>query len=316
MTRLEDDIRALLQDRAGAGIDADYPSRGVQVRARVVALRRRRAAAAAAVLVVVVGGALGLTGLVGGGGTTPPAGVPRPPYFAGGQLAEIPGYVGTDIVADLDGPRVIDLQVGDYRRLLLVARCERPGVLRITAEGGYRLDLPCTMRVGTSYQGGLPVSGVLAMTAFGGGSVQSARGRPARLEPGTGGDWQFGVLAGALPDRLGPAGDPPPLLDGPAHPAGGTFPLLAPPSGPNGAVGLFSILIECVDGVRLTFRVPTGVLAVATCEPAQALNGLVYAGVPVQRSTALGLRGGAVVTVTVEVGGAPTDQWRVVKALY
>jgi hypothetical protein len=313
MTELEDDIRAVLQDRAGAGAGPDNPARTVAVRAQVRTIRRRRTATTAACLAVAVGAALGLSGLAGG--QQPPTGVPGPPYFTGNQVGAA-GYPSTILQAELSGPQDLDLSVTDYRSLLLVVRCGQAGVLRISTAPGQRLDVPCRTRIEDAYQGALQLAGATAFGLF--GPPARASGRAAHLDPGSPDRWQFGMLAAALPDRLSPLTEQPlvPLLEGPQHPAGGSFPLFVPPLGPRGAVALFSILVECVQGVRLTLRVPRGVLAVAACEPAQALNGLVYVGVPVRRSAALGLRGGATVTLSVEASGRHTDQWRVVKLLF
>jgi hypothetical protein len=206
--------------------------------------------------------------------------------------------------------------VTDYRRLLLVARCRHSGTLRISTIRGHVADVPCVVPVGGQYQGAAVLSGADAIRLLP-TSPSRPNGDLLRFEPSNSGHWAFGTLEAALPDRLSPVGAAPPLLAGPEHPAGGTFTLQlpGPDQGVRSAPGLFSILVECVAGVRLTFRVPRGQLAVATCEESQALDGLVYVGVPPQVSAALGLHPLQSVEVSVERSGRETDQWRIVREL-
>jgi hypothetical protein len=317
MTEVEDSVRVLLQDRAAVG--PANPARTAEVHARVRTIQRRRAAAAVACLAVALGGWLGVSGLSGLPDRQPAlaAGVPNPPYFDDeSRLVAVPGFPIRDTWGELDGSSTLSIGLTDYRPVLLAARCRHSGTLRISTVRGPVADVPCVVRVGTWYQGAVVLSGSDAIRRL---PISPSRpqGDLLRFEPGNSGRWEFGMLQAALPDQLGPIGPTPPLLDGPRHPAGGTFTAVMSPPDQTvpGAAGHFSIVVECVPGVRLTFRVSRGVLAVATCEEAQALDGLVYVGVPPQVSAALGLHPLQSVQVRVERSGRDTDQWRVVRLL-
>lgn len=310
MTTVEDDLRALLHERAGA--PPDNPTRPTEVRSRIRSIRRRRTITTALCLALVVVGGL-LTAVTRPGPEPLPAGVPGPPYYDGHSSIPVAGFPTAAAPIEFDATRGIAYYAAGYRRLLLVAWCRKAGVLQVGTVAGPLADVPCRSRVGDHYEGAAAVSGEDAHRYLQprlGDPVDDTLADDVLLRPSTAGEWRFAILEAALPDRLDPAG--PTLLDGARDRAGGTFVLTTPSRTVDGKVGAFSILVECVEGVTLTFRVGRTVLTAVTCEESALRDGAVYAVVSPSAAARAGLRPRERFQVSVERGGRDTDQWRVV----
>jgi len=305
MSDVEDRLRTLLRERAAT--PQDNPTRRAEVRSRITAIRRRRVAGTALGLVLVtVAGLLLLTRLPGRNESLPPA-VPKPPYFTSFETTRVVGYSREEGTrSDTQHGMVILASPNEYRPYLLVAWCSRAGFIHVSTPVGTVGDVPCKIRVGDHYEGALPVSSAESDRLF----VLSSIVPNVTVGPdGVGDRWALAVLSRNLPDRL-PEGHHY-VLDGRRGRAGGSF-VFAVPRSQQLAGRAFSLIVECVEGVRLTFRTARGELAVVACTPDSAVGGGAI-GVPVSTDAAdrLGLRPGQRIRITVERSGRDTDQWGV-----
>jgi hypothetical protein len=303
MTPVEDDLRALLHDRATD--DPTNPSRTAEVRSRVRRVRRRRTGAVAACLALVAGGGLLSASQLTEGEPARPAGVPAPPYYAGYRPLAQPGYPFALSPIEFDAARGITYYHHGRYPLLLVVRCTRAGVLQVTVYRQPLADVPCRSRVGDHYEGAASVGGDEAHRML----IPRRGGEPENvgLAPSSQGEWAFAIVEARLitlvTDEV--------WLDGSEHPAGGQRPLTVPADRP-GVAGLFSLRVECTAGVRLTFRVPAGVLGTAVCEPSTIdREDMVYVGVPPEVFGRLHLRPGSTVMLTVVPDDRERNEWRV-----
>lgn len=305
---IEDELRTLLRSRVAA--PPDNPARTAQVRSRITTTNRRRAVGGALALVLVALAGLAVLRLPGTNESLPP-GVPAPPYFDGDRPA-VPGYVeaGNDL-----RPEGFAVFVGDeHYRFLFVLRCARPESVTVrNAGGGDPVAVPCRIRVGDHFEGAAPVTADRSRTLFALNDRVNVR-----VERSAAGQPDLHLLRARLPDRLTESAGDGYLLDGARTPAGATVDLVParpqsdePPAGPAG----FTLQVECVAGVRLTFTVPAGTLGTVTCDPFAEPADPVAVGVPLRVSAGdmrrLGLDYGRPVRLTVVRTGTETGQWRV-----
>jgi hypothetical protein len=312
---IEDELRSLLTERAGAL--PDNPSRVVEVRSRITGIRRRRIAGTALGLVLVALAGLAVLRLPGTNESLPP-GVPAPPYFDDLGRPVVPGYTPVRTARDFiaqEGHLVIAGWGADYTRLLIVARCEVPGTGTVRRTNGPRFEVDCSRRVGDHFEGVTALDPGQSAALFDG-----SRGGPdIFFGPGSAGDWVIAVMHGDAPESLPPHPDRGAVLlaDGARTPAGTTVPMTVPPArissdDPRAEIAM-GLTVECVAGVQLTFAVPTGVLGIATCDPfgQELRDGKLAVYVTKDRLAALGLRPGDRAPLTIRSTRLQTDQWRV-----
>lgn len=307
---IEDELRALLGDRAG-GLP-DNPARVADVRSRIGGMRRRRAAGTALALVLLAIAGLVLTRLPGRPDALP-TGVPPGPWFQESGFPDVPGYAIADTgLRGLGGPteRLL-LTTGVPLRYLVAVRCAEPGtlVVRNVGPGGDRLPVDCDRRARDRYEGIAVVEPDRAERLF--APVSADRCCNVEFVPGSAGRWDVGLLVALAPDRLGPSrSTDPPLRDGAA--GDGTVQVTVPrrQSGVPADLG-FSVAADCVAGVRLELTAAGTPLAVLSCDEAHGLSGgQVQATVPQAALDRLGLRPGDRFAITVRSTGRQTDQWR------
>lgn len=312
---IEDELRSLLTARA-EGLP-DNPGRTAAVRSRITGIRRRRIAGTALGLVLVALAGLAVLRLPGTNESLPP-GVPAPPWFDDLGRPTVPGYTDVRTARDFIGPQEHLVVAGwgaAYSRLLIVARCQRPGTGTVRRAGGPRFEVDCSRRVGDHFEGIAALDPGKSAALFDG-----SRGGPdIFFGPGSAGDWVIALLHANAPDSLPPHTDrgAPLLADGTRAPAGTTVPITipqarAPEAGERTDIAM-GLVVECVAGVQLTFAVPTGVLGIATCDPLgrELRNGKLAVYVSKDRLAALGLRPGDRVPLTIRSVRLQTDQWRV-----
>jgi hypothetical protein len=312
---IEDELRSLLTERAGAL--PDNPSRAVEVRSRITGIRRRRIAGTALGLVLVALAGLAVLRLPGTNESLPP-GVPAPPWFDDLGRPTVPGHTSVRTARDFIGPQehlVIAGWGAQYSRLLIVARCQRAGTGTVRRADGPRFEVDCSRRVGDHFEGVTALGPAESAALFEG----SAGGPDIFFGPGSTGDWVIALLQANAPESLPPHTDrgSPLLADGTRNPAGTTVEITVPPARvPDAGERIeiaMSFTTECVAGVQLAFTVPTGVLGIATCDPLgrELRDGKVGTYVTKRQLAALGLRPGDEVAVTIRSVGRETDQWRV-----
>ena len=308
---IEDELRALLTDRA-ADVP-DNPSRATQVRARVGGIRRRRAAGAALAVVLVVLAGVAVLRLPGHPDALPTA-VPAGPYFAPSGRPTVPGFQ-TEMLREIDGRSGAFFPVPSERipvRRLLAVRCQRAGTLVVRNGAGPSRSVTCATPVADRFEGAVLIEADEAVRLF----AQTPAVENVSLEPSTPGQWDVVVLAAIAPDRLPAWGLPGrPLLDGADGPGGGTVTLTIPPRprlDPEEAeLYGFGLTADCVEGVELTLSVPTGPLATLSCDQQHGLTtGSLQLVVTLQDMDRLGLHPGDRVRLTVRSTGRQTDQWR------
>jgi hypothetical protein len=300
---IDDDLRALLADRAGTVVP--NARRGTEVRARIRTTRRRRTAGAALVLVLLAIAGLVLTRLPGRPDALP-TGVPKGPWFSPDGTPAIPGFRVASRQGGVppaqggaSGPFDGVLPLNQYSlQTVVVARCERAGVLVLDVQPGpYQLN--CDRPVRGGFEG-------IVQVEPGPGNV--------RFEPdGQPGRWDIAVLVRVGPDRLPPppAAWFPTLREGADGRDGGTDTVTIPRTVSKDGVHEVRLLAQCVYGVRLVLSVPAGRLAELTCDEAHGMfDGTVAAPVEPDVLDRLGLRPGQRVALTVESVGRRTDQWR------
>ena len=155
---IEDDLRALLTDRAGTV--ADNPARVGAVHTRITGIRRRRSAGAALALVLIALAGLALTRLPGRPETLP-TGSPGGPYFGDdGTSRSVDGYRGTSYFTFRGGADWSVAATFPGVRHVLVARCAGPGRPATGQSDGGRpggFVLHCRVPVGGHYEGALPL---------------------------------------------------------------------------------------------------------------------------------------------------------------
>jgi len=312
---IEDELRSLLTERAAAV--PDNPARAVEVRSRIAAARRRRVAGAALGLVLVVLAGVLVTRLPSANESLPP-GVPAPPWFDDVGRPTVPGHTSVRTARDFVGPQehlVIAGWGAVYSRLLIVARCQRPGTGTVRRTDGPRFEVDCSRRVGDHFEGVTALDPGQAAALF-----EASRGGPEIwFGPGSAGDWVIGLLSADAPESLPPHTDrgSAPLAEGTRTRAGTTVEITVPPARvPEAGERIdiaMGLVVECVAGVQLTFTVPTGVLGIATCDPLDRAmpDGKVAVSVTKDRLAALGLRPGDRVPLTIRSVRLDTDQWRV-----
>lgn len=310
---IEDELRALLTDRAGEV--PDNPARVAEVRSRVRRTKRRRTTGTALGLVLLALAGFGLTRLPGSPDALP-TGVPPGPWFTqNGKLEPIPGWNPDDLVVRLTGPerRFAPVAVNRPLRRLVLVRCTEPGPLdvRNLAPGGPGLRVECSRPAGDRFEGAAVVEPEVAVRLW------ALTPGPENVEyvPGSTGEWQLAVLDAIAPDRLPPWESPDRLLlDGATDPAGGTVTVTIPTY--RIALGLgshFTVQAECVEGVRLTLTARGGTLGEVRCDQDGGLQrGFVSSIVQKGTLDRLGLRPGDRVSLTVRSTGRQTDQWRLV----
>lgn len=317
---IEDELRALLTDRAGEL--PDNPTRVTEVRSRVRTTRRRRTAGAALSLVLLALAGFGLTRLPGSPDALP-TGVPPGPWFTeNGRVAPIPGYTYADMV-QLTGPdQRFSLSSGQPLRRLVVVRCAERGTLdmRNLGPGGPTLRVDCSRPAGDAFEGAaiLEPDAVERLWAqVSGPSIENIG-----YVPSSAGQWFVVFLDAIAPERLPPWDSPERLLlDGANGPAGGTVTVTIPKYRIALGVGShFSPSAQCVEGVRLTLTARGGPFGELRCDQDSGLQrGWVSTdSTDVQKSTLdrLGLRPGDRVALTVRSTGRQTDQWRLVSLGY
>jgi hypothetical protein len=309
MSDVEDRLRSLLHNRVATPLD--NPARRTEVRSRISTIRRRRVAGTALGLVLVaVAGLLVLVKLPGRNESLP-AGVPKPPYFTEIGKPKVVGYLEKlDETSSDTGHGMTLLNTGrnQYRPYLVVAWCSRPGVIHLSVPVGPVGDVQCKTRVDDHFEGALAVTSADGDRLF-------VLGRNAAFTAtvradGAGDRWRLAVLRRDLPDQLPDRGSSfRPLVDGARDPDGGTFRFTVPrPAGDSVA---FAFMVECIEGVALTFSVPAGELATARCEPGALVSTTGQVLVQQETVARFGLRPGQTVLVTVRASGRDTDQWRV-----
>lgn len=313
---IEDELRTLLRSRVAA--PPDNPTRIASVRSRIATIRRRRAAGGAFTLAL-----LALAGLVVrplGTNESLPPGVPKPPYFDGVQMRQLPGWMyvgGTWDLAENEPLRgVTAFEPTSETWYLVLTRCEQKGELTVrNRENGENVVARCRIPVGDHFEGAAAVSPEQGrrlswIVADDLNSIEVAAGSP--------GAWMVGVQQARAPERLDDNVNigAPWLMDGRRMRDGGTVEITVPRRRAPG-VG-FVLDAECVAGVRLTFRVPAGEIGSLTCDPlapgdervSDMLEGRVTLTVTSQDLNRLGLARGQRVALTVERSGTATDQWR------
>ena len=305
----EDELRTVLHSRVTAA--PDNPVRTAEVHRRITATRRRRAAAGAFALVLLALASVFALRLPGTSESLPPA-VPEPPYFSGPQLPDVPGYTPVD--AEIrDNGFAYSTEEAPFAHLFVV-RCGQPADVTVrNTVGGDPFVVPCRTQVDDHYEGALPVSSARARVRMARQGGTAAVG----LEPSAPELPDLHLLRARAPDRLSAGvGDAAYFLDGRRTPSGTTVDTVVP--GRQSEVDLgpqagFTLVVECVAGVRLTFRVPTGALGTVVCDPLDESMraGRVTFTVPAADMRRLGLRSGERVLLTVERSGTDTDQWRV-----
>jgi hypothetical protein len=313
---IEDELRSLLTERAGAL--PDNPARSAEVRSRITGIRRRRIAGTALGLVLLALAGLALLRLPGTNESLPP-GVPAPPWFDDLGHPTVPGYSEVRSGRDLIEPQEHLIVAGygaAYSRHLIVARCRRPAVGTVRNNNGPQFGVDCSRRVDDHFEG------VAALEPGQAGMLLEdlPRGGPnVWFEPGSDGGWVIAILRSNAPESLPPHTDrgSPLLADGARTRAGTTVEITVPPARVPDAGERIEIAMgfvtDCVAGVRLTFTVPTGELGTANCDPLgkEMNDGKVGTYVTKQQLAALDLRPGDRVAVTIRSVGRDTDQWRV-----
>jgi hypothetical protein len=301
VTALDDDLRAMFQDRTAS--PPTNPFRAEHVRRRIWRGRLARTGAALAVVTVIAGTAALVT--VPDHTRTIPAGPTTTAYFdRSGTVATAPGQtmVGQTLLAD-SGQLVIG-QATDDRPYLLVTRCPKPGRIDVVgsdlrtgghpdpALGSYSLE--CSAPVdGGEYEGSVTVPAPRSRTLFG------PVGQLVLTVHGTG-LWSFAVLAPTWPDWLPAVPETrTAAFDGREHPAGGTFPARL------GRDGGLTVEGQCVPGVVLSFRVGGTAAGTVRCTTATPNYGVGYAPIGQPDAT---------VQVTVTRTGRDTGQWLVTQA--
>lgn len=316
---IEDELRALLTDRAGEL--PDNPTRVTEVRSRVRRTRRRRTAGAALSLVLLALAGFGLTRLPGSPDALP-TGVPPGPWFTeNGRVAPIPGYSPIFFPRELSGPadNFVQVGAGDFRYLVVV-RCQRAGELTMrNLVNGRTVEVDCSRRVGDHFEGAAVINPAEARTM-----LDDARGLPSgnvRFEPGAPGQ-EVALLQSNDADRLSSRVSigRPWLAEGTRTRQGTTVEITVPAkAGPDPSTVAMSVAVECVAGVRLVLSVPTGELGTVDCDPTRnpdreitaMRDGKVQIFVADQELARLGLRAGDRVPLTIRSVGRDTDQWRV-----
>ena len=299
---IEDDLRSLLASRSDEVVDS--PARVAQVHSRIGVIRRRRAVGTALALVLIVAGGVLFTRLPGKP-VTLPAGVPAGPYFDdGGDSQLVRGYHGESYSAVPAG--AVMPSVYPELRVVVVARCDRPGDLILRTEPGHGKPLEqrlrCRVAVGNHFEGAVPLDPELNDA----GLIEVVPAGPSS------GAWRVGQLIPLYLDSISRAQLTHGLIGGLGHPGGGSFRLVIPGTLPE-AHGL-GIEVGCVRHVRLEFRVSGRLLATVTCDDdAKWMDtSFISTLVPEQVVTGLGLRPLQAVTVDVRSTGRQTDQWVVV----
>jgi hypothetical protein len=303
---IENELRALLTDRADTVVG--NPARVADVRDRITVIRHRRAAGAALALVLVALAGFALARLPGRPETLP-TGSPAGPYFTDdGTSRAVDGYRGSAYFAFRgDAEWSVPVSFPGLRHAL-VARCTDRGDLQLAnrVAAGPALVLRCRVPVGDHYEGALPIDET-AYTRLVGKPEGSAT---VNVRPGSPGDWTVGVLEALFPDRIGPANVAGALLSGFGAPTGGQIPVTVPTS--LTTTRSLIVTFVCGRGVQLELTVDGRPAGVATCDDAHVTGpGLVsYAiGDPVLQQ--LGLREGQRVSLGVRPV-RPTDQWAVI----
>jgi hypothetical protein len=230
----------------------------------------------------------------------------------------VPGYASVRTARDFIGPQehlVIAGWSAAHSRLLIVARCQRPGTSTVRSTYGPRFEVDCSRRVGDHFEGLTALDPGQGAALF----ESNPRGGPdIWFGPGSDGDWVIALLQANAPESLPHTDRGSPLLaDGTRTRAGTTVGITIPPvrvpdAGERYDIAM-SLVVDCVAGVQLTFTVPTGVLGIVDCDPLdqQMTEGKVAAYVSKDRLAALRLRTGQRVPLTIRSVGRDTDQWRV-----
>ena len=307
---IEDELRSLLTERAGA-LPAN-PGRATEVRSRITATRRRRIAGAALGLVLMAVAGLAVLRLPGTNESLPP-GVPAPPWFDDlGRTRQLPGFQSAVVGRPLDGPTpVMHYSAANrFHEVLLLAWCERPGDLTVrNPTSGSTEVVRCRIPVGSHHEGALllPPERARPLGESGSGQVENMV-----VEPGSAGRWYFGIVEATLPTRL-TGGVGAVLAEGPRTPRGTTVPVTVPvePPGPDVAPGYgFVVSAECVEGVELAVSIRGVELGTISCRR-DVDPGPPGLSVSEARLQELGIRRGDRVPLTIRSVGRDTDQWRV-----
>jgi hypothetical protein len=313
---IEDELRSLLTERAGAL--PENPARSAEVGSRITGIRRRRIAGAALGLVLVALAGLAVLRLPGTNESLPP-GVPAPPWFDDIGNAAVPGYTQVRSERDLTEPREHLIPAGhdtDYSRHLVVARCQRPAVGTVRNNNGPRFEVDCARRVDDHFEGVTALAPGQARLLF---EATPSGGPNIWFESGSEGEWVIAILKAnapeSLPQNLAPGSRL--LAEGTRTRTGTTVEITVPPArvldpGERSEIAM-GFTTDCVAGVRLTFTVPAGELGTANCDPlGKGMNdGKVATYVTKRQLAQLGLRPGDRVQLTIRSVGRDTDQWRV-----
>lgn len=308
---IEDELRSLLTERAGAL--PENPARSAEVGSRITGVRRRRIAGAALGLVLVALAGLAVLRLPGTNESLPP-GVPAPPWFDEIGRPAVPGYTQVRSALDLTEPQEHILIAGygtAQSRHLIVARCQRPGVGAVRNNNGPRFEVDCSRRVDDHFEGVTALDPAQAEMIL--GDIPGG-GPNVWFEPGSEGGWEIAILKANAPESLPPHTDrgSPLLAEGTRTRAGTTVEITVPPARERTEYAM-GFTTDCVAGVRLTFTVPAGELGTANCDPlVNPMNDGKAATYVTKRQLAeLGLRPGDRVQLTIRSVGRDTDQWRV-----
>ena len=310
---IEDELRSLLRSRVAA--PPDDPARIASVHARITRTRRLRAAGGAFALVLLALASLFVLRLPGTNESLPP-GAPKPPFFKEN------GQVRTDLPRFSENGGLSGFRSGTFTwqydgaednfANLLAVRCEAYGDLSIVS-AMRTVTVPCRTEVGGHYEGAVELPAGEGTWLFGLPSAPSV----VTVSTSSPGLWTLAVVEARAPVRLvdDVGGNSPHLFDGRRARDGETRDVrvwsgqrdTAPP---EFGVG-FPVIVDCVAGVRLTFRVPQGELGTAFCDPDTMEHGSVNFSVPEETMRRLGLRYDQQVRLTVVRSGTETDQWRV-----
>src|SRR5918993_5417377 len=196
---IEDELRSLLTERAGAL--PDNPARPAEVRSRIPGIRRRRVAGTALGLVLLALAGLAVLRLPGTDESLPP-GVPAPPWFHDVH-AVVPGYTSVVSATDLDRPYYRFLPVGplgDEFGYLVVARCREKSELTLrNLANGRTVEVDCSRPVGDHFEGAAAIDAEASRTML--AERPGADPSNIRFEPGAPGQ-EVALLKANAPDRL------------------------------------------------------------------------------------------------------------------
>ena len=311
---IEDDLRALLAERA-RDLPGN-PARPAEVQTRIRAAHRRRLAGAALGVVFVVLASLLVVRWPGSNEAQPPAA----PYFDPLGVATVRGYSAINSATPAftrPEERLVIIQPGGSFRYLLVVRCPSPASLTVRNLGNdATVKVHCSQPVADHFEGAARFGGRRADALF----AQTSSGGNIRYEPGSPGAWEAAVLRSNDADRLAPkaAAGGPWLAEGTRTRSGTTVPVTIPPKRSEFRDIAMSIVTECVAGVRLAFSMPAGPLITADCDPTRSAggptdmyDGKVQVFVTEAVLDGLGVSPGQQVPLTIRSVGRDTDQWRV-----